>query len=387
MDMRLLDRRTGRTVVIHDRKRAYKIFNCGPTVCELIHVGHARNALLPDVLKSVLHELGIEEVCYLSNVSNISNKIYERSKREPPRSWRDIGDHFTRQWMLDLLACNIAVPDVIVPDTMHVHSIIRFVEELLGGGVAYERNGSVYYRIADLAGVAEAVLADGACGTEGLGAEIAAADRDFVLWEAVGDRDEMIWESPWGRGRPGNHIPCSDVIASYCGKDDFIVHCAGNDLYSHHACEFAQTASVSRGDRVAKAWVYNAMVHVNGQKMSKSLGNGATVREALNVSGPDGLRWYLLTHDFDQVLAYDPAALANAGRKWLAIRSRVDRFRERRSRAADRKLYAKVMGLLTDNLRTREALSVIQDELSTAMNDEGLLTVRHLLGVLGFRLA
>jgi cysteinyl-tRNA synthetase len=386
MDIILKDNLSQQQIHVQDRKQKIKIFNCGPTVSDYIHVGHLRNALLPDLLIRVMSELGWGDVVSLCNVTNISNKIYKRSKQEKSLSWVQIGDQFTRYWQEDLLSLNIYLPHIIMPDTRHVQGIIKFTESLLDMKAAYIKEGTVYFDCDYIKPQVDQFHDYNLPIEKGLLHEIHQNTEDFILWESVTSTDEMVWDSPWGIGRPGKHIPCSNVIETYCDHNDLIIHCGGDDLLYHHSCEFSQNLAHSNNATVSDIWLHNALIHVNGQKMGKSLGNSKTVRELLLDYKPNTLRWYLLNTNYDSILEYDPSQIEQVQEQWNRIENRLSQFEI--FRVEDEAYYQRVMDKLADNLNTRGTLLMIEDAvLNGEGNEQTLKTSGYILNMLGFRMS
>lgn len=379
-ELKLFDNLTGTDKTIKDKSKPIKIFNCGPTVSDYIHVGHFRNALLVDVLIRVLTEIGYKDVLYVSNVSNISQKIYSRSLREKDRTWSELGMYYMRQWIKDLSSCNVITPNIIIPDTNHINSIVKFVQNLLNLDIAYETKSGVYYKIK--------YLHEFNMENEENSPLIKAINdnnEDILIWEKVfDDSDSMIWDSPWGKGRPGKHIPCSDVIEQYCNKDDYLIHCAGNDLYYHHSCEISHNLIGKRNSKIADIWTYNSLVNIGNQKMGKSLGNSVTLRELINRYSPESIRWYLLSFEFSSVIKYSDKELYKAAIEWETITSKIKSFKEAK-RSNDNKLYyEKVIDELSNNLNTAKALQIIKSQIINSLDVSVINTSIYLLDMLGF---
>lgn len=384
INLKLYDNLSGEYKHLIDRSRPIRVFNCGPTVSDFIHVGHFRNALLVDVLMRTLVEFGFKNVMYLSNVSNISLKIYNRSIKEKERSWSDLGLYFMHQWIKDLSRCNIITPNVIVPDTNHVDSIIEFVQKLLDVGVAYETENAVYYKINYLHESIKKYVSD-----KNLSLIKAIEDNsdDIVIWEKVFDKnDDMVWDSPWGKGRPGKHIPCSDVIEQYCTEDDFLIHCAGNDLYYHHSCEISHNIIGKNNAKVADVWLYNSLVNIGEQKMGKSLGNSVSIRELLTDFEPDDIRWYLLSNEFGSIINFSKDVLLEYATDWKKIKSKILKSNKLVRKVCDFEYYNNVISQLADNLNVSSAINLINSYTINSNDSSILNTSYYLLDMLVFEM-
>lgn len=379
MKVNLYDNLKGESVEIY-KDKVIKIFNCGPTVSDLIHIGHFRNALLPDILKRVLIENGYKNILYITNISNISTKIYNRAKNTNEGDWEYIGSYFTQQWIKDLSISNILSPNIIIPDTRHIERIIKFIANLIDKEAAYICETGVKYKCSYL----KKLLKDkGYDSSTSLFKEIYSNDEDFILWELAND-EVMTWDSPWGKGRPGKHIPCSDVIDTYCDKDDFLIHSSGDDLYYHHSCEFAQNIVGFKNSIVSNVWIYNALVNVDDNKMGKSLGNSIPIRTLLKTFSNSGIRWYLLSTNFENVIRYSEDQLIICENEWKKIKLAIDEFNNEKISKLDQHFYEEVMKILNNNLDTKNALKMIKEVFECNKNKEVRITAAYLLRVLGF---
>ncbi|OHX40709.1 MULTISPECIES: class I tRNA ligase family protein [Cytobacillus] len=387
MNIRLFDNLNQKDIYLKDKKQPIKIYNCGPTVSDYIHIGHIRNALLPDILLRIITELGWEEVISISNVTNISNKILQKSKQNNNYSWNDIGNLYMVKWQEELVNFNIVLPNIILPDTKHISSIIQTIEKLLSINAAYIKDSSVFYDCKNLENTLEKHGY-----TKGLDESssellkhILAINEDFILWESVKDDEEMVWQSPWGLGRPGKHIPCSTILESFCRDDDLLIHCGGNDLYYHHSCEFAQTISCSDNKKVANAWIYNSMVNVNEKKMGKSLGNSVTVQEILKSFSPEIIKWYLLSTSFSEIINFKIDDIETAGKEWEEILKCITNTNNSELYIANETFYNSIISILADNIRVNDALISLKHNILEGKKDIRI-TAKYLLNMLGFRI-
>lgn len=381
--LKLFDNLTGIDKTIMDKSKPIKIFNCGPTVSDFIHIGHFRNALLVDVLIRILSEIGYKDVLYVSNVSNISQKIYNRSLREKDRSWSELGMYYMYQWIKDLSVCNVITPNIIMPDTNHVNSIINFVQNLLNMNVAYETQKGVYYKIKYL----HDIFDKNNIKNLPLIKAIHDNNEDILILEKVFDSsDNMVWNSPWGNGRPGKHIPCSDVIDQYCGEDDYLIHCAGDDLYYHHSCEISHNLIGKKNSKIADIWVYNSLVNVEDQKMGKSLGNSVPLRELIKRYSPESIRWYLLSFKFSSVIKYSEKDHSKAALEWEKIESKIKNFKKVKRSNDNKFYYEKVIAELSNNLNTAKALQIINAQTVNSIDISVINTSVYLLDMLGFNI-
>ena len=273
-----------------------RLYSCGPTVYDHAHIGNFRSFLLADLLKRYLRYLGFE-VFHVMNITDIEDKILHRIRQEGV-GLRDLTEKYTRAFFQDLDFLNVERADLYPKATDHVEEMIQMISNLLNKGLAYERNGSVYFSIAkfadygrlarlDVSGMQDGVRVD----TDEYGKDHV---RDFVLWKCWVESDgEAYWDSPFGRGRPGWHIECSCMSMKYLGES-FDIHTGGVDLiFPHHQNEIAQSEGMT-GKPFVKMWVHNEMLKVKGEKMSKSRSNFFRLKEIARAPTDYGAYRYLL---------------------------------------------------------------------------------------------
>ena len=301
------------------------MYVCGPTVYDLAHIGNARPIVVFDVLYRVLKRL-YPSVTYVRNITDIDDKINEASRTsgEPIES---ITARTTKAFHEDIAALGALPPDVEPRATAHVPQMIALIEALIAAGNAYEAEGHVLFHVPSaprygaLSGRNRDEMIAGAR------VEVAPYKRDpadFVLWKPS---DETLpgWESPWGRGRPGWHIECSAMSRAYLGET-VDIHGGGMDLiFPHHENEIAQSECACPGAPFARHWVHNGVLTVEGEKMSKSLGNFITIREALAETPGEVIRMVLLSthyrHPMDWTADGVAQARANLDRLYTALRN------------------------------------------------------------------
>ena len=287
------------------------IYACGITAYDVCHVGHARSAVVFDVITRYLRYLGME-VLYVKNFTDVDDKIIARAQREG-RSITEIAERFIREHDEDMDALGVARPTKSPRATEHIDGMIALVTTLIAKGHAYEMDGDVYFAVESFPGYGklsgrnlEEMLA---------GARVDVNEKkrnpfDFVLWKASKE-GEPAWESPWGPGRPGWHIECSVMSQRYLGNS-FDIHGGGEDLvFPHHENEVAQSEGAT-GEPLARYWVHNGFVRVNSEKMSKSLGNFFTIRDILKQCDPEVLRFFLLQSHYRSPIDFSDAALAES---------------------------------------------------------------------------
>ncbi|CAK7192276.1 Cysteine--tRNA ligase [Commensalibacter sp. Nvir] len=286
-----------------------RLYFCGPTVYDLLHIGNLRAMLTADILVRVLRLL-YPKVTYVRNITDVDDKINIRAA-ENKESIHSLTERTTREFHKDMRALYICPPDVEPKATDHIQDIQTMVRQLIQNGNAYEADGHVLFSVASYSDYGslsgrnpEELLA-------GARVEVASYKKDpgdFVLWKPSSD-NEPGWDSPWGRGRPGWHIECSAMSHRYLGES-FDIHGGGHDLlFPHHENECAQSLCCFPGSQFAKIWVHNAMLLVDGEKMSKSLGNFFTIREVLENHNPEVIRFSLLQAHYRSVSNFSSKGL------------------------------------------------------------------------------
>lgn len=283
-----------------------KMYVCGPTVYNYIHIGNARSVVAFDMIRKYLEYRGFE-VNYISNFTDVDDKII-RGAKAAGLDIKDFSDGFIEAFFDDVTSLGVKKASQHPRVVDYMDSIILFVETLIEKEFAYEVNGDVYFRVrkfpdyGKLANKNISELEEGASGR--LDNESFKEDPlDFALWKSV-KNDEPSWESPWGPGRPGWHIECS-VMATEILGDTIDIHGGGQDLeFPHHTNEIAQSESKT-GKTFANYWMHNGFVTAaDGEKMSKSLGNFKTVHEMLEVANPQVLRFFLATTHYRKPLPF-----------------------------------------------------------------------------------
>ena len=306
------------------------LYSCGPTVYDHAHIGNFRAFLLADLLKRYLRYRGFQ-VFHVMNITDIEDKILHRIRKEGT-SLRKLTEKYTQAFFQDLDTLNVEQADIYPRATDHVAEMIQLISILLDNGLAYERNGSVYFSIAkfadygklaglDVSGMQDGVRVD----SDEYGKDNV---RDFVLWKSWVETDgEVYWNSPFGRGRPGWHIECSCMSMKYLGES-FDIHTGGVDLiFPHHQNEIAQSEGIT-GRPFVNMWMHNEMLMVNGEKMSKSLGNFYRLNDiARTPNDLRAFRYMLVTSHYRNTLNFTFESLTSAKsalRRLLHLRQRLE---------------------------------------------------------------
>ncbi len=288
------------------------IYVCGVTVYDLCHIGHARSALVFDVLVRHLRRQGLD-VTFVRNFTDVDDKIINRASREG-RDWKEVASTYIRAFHEDMDALGVLRADMEPRATEYIPNIIDMVHELVEQDKAYATpSGDVYFKVRAFDGYGKLSHRD--LDDMRAGARVAVGEEkhdpmDFALWKAA-KPGEPYWESPWGRGRPGWHIECSAMSRPYLPLD---IHGGGMDLvFPHHENEIAQTEACCHVE-LARLWMHNAFVQINSEKMSKSLGNFKTIRDILATWQPETLRFFLLARHYRSPVDFTPEGMNDAER-------------------------------------------------------------------------
>ncbi len=283
-----------------------RMYVCGPTVYDRAHIGNARPAVVFDVLYRLLrHTYGADHVTYVRNITDVDDKINARA-RETGRDIRAITDETIRWFHDDMAALGNLPPTQEPRATEYIRQMVAMIERLIARGHAYPAEGHVLFAVgsyADYGTLARRSLDEMRAGAR---VEVAPYKRDpmdFVLWKPSGE-GEPGWDSPWGRGRPGWHIECSAMARELLGES-FDIHGGGIDLvFPHHENERAQSLCAHPEGHFASIWMHNGFLQVEGEKMSKSLGNFFTVRDLCESYHPLVIRKVLLSTHYRKPLSW-----------------------------------------------------------------------------------
>lgn len=291
-----------------------KMYVCGPTVYNYIHVGNARSVVAFDLVRKYLEFRGFE-VQYISNFTDVDDKIIKAAANENI-STKELSERYIAAFYEDTDALNVKRASQNPKATEFIEAMIEFIQELVDKEFAYVSQGDVYFRVSkskDYAKLANKNLADllaGASGRTDEETKLKESPADFALWKSA-KADEVSWQAPWGAGRPGWHIECSVMSTSLLGET-IDIHGGGADLeFPHHTNEIAQSEAKT-GQKFVNYWMHNGFVNVDGEKMSKSLGNFTTVHELLQVVNPQILRFFLATTHYRRPVNFTDDALTEA---------------------------------------------------------------------------
>ena len=303
------------------------IYVCGVTVYDLCHIGHARSAIVFDVLVRYLRARGFK-VTYVRNFTDVDDKIIERAKKTGEDT-ATLAKRYIGTFYEDMLSLGVIDADIEPKATEHIDDIIDMVRSLIEKGFAYVVDGTVYFSVEKFDSYGQ--LSGRQLEEMVAGARIAVDEKkkypmDFVLWKGA-KPGEPKWKSPWGDGRPGWHIECSAMSCKYLGAN-FDIHGGGRDLiFPHHENERAQ-AMAANGVDFANYWVHNGFLTVEAEKMSKSLGNFITIRDALTLYHPQELRLFLLSKHYRSPLDFSRSAMLETRSGLVRIYRTLQRVEE-----------------------------------------------------------
>ena len=336
------------------------VYVCGPTVDNYVHIGNARPVVVFDVLFRLLRRLyGADHVVYARNITDIDDKII-KAAAENREDISTLSERFTDAFRQDMASLNALPPSIVPHATDHIAEMISMIETLIAKGHAYEAEGHVLFAVQTMpeyGRLSKRSLDDMIAGARVEVAPYKKYPGDFVLWKPSSD-DQPGWDSPWGRGRPGWHIECSAMIHKHLG-DVIDIHGGGQDLiFPHHENEIAQ-GCCAHGTEYVRFWMHNGYINIDGEKMSKSLGNFRLVRSLLREHHGEVLRFALLSSHYRSPLNFSAEILAQAqsglDSLYYALLGRGESVQPQ----ANYQLPDghPVLAALTDDLNTAEAIS------------------------------
>src|ERR671934_1895845 len=367
--MRLFDTLTKSKVDLPEPPVRIGMYTCGPTVYQRIHVGNARPYVISLWLKRWLEVRGYD-VTLVENITDVNDRIYEAA----PNHSAVLAAKATQWYVEDTEKLGLGRPDHEPKATETIPEIIALIEELIDGGYAYEAEGDVYYSVARFPEYGR-LSGQRPDQVEEQEPNPRKEDpRDFSLWKANKQGEDTWWDSPWGRGRPGWHIECSAMAEKYLGPS-FDIHLGGLDLvFPHHENERAQSQAAGR--EFARIWMHNGLLRLDREKMSKSIGNIAPLRDVLERWGRETVLVYFLTGHWSKPIDFSDETMR-------AAEARVERFRDvfrGPSEPAEAGEWERFAAALDDDFNTPEALAVMHgwrdhDLLRRALDVFGLASL------------
>ncbi len=343
------------------------MYVCGPTVYSDSHVGHGKSYVSFDIIARYLRYLGYR-MLYVQNITDVGHLLDDGEDRMLKQSRiakihpMQIAETVTRSYFEDMDALNILRPDISPRASGHIIEQIEIVKKLLANGHAYEVNGSVYFDVRKFKSYGKLSGRSIDEMKEGTRVEVKSEKRnpeDFALWKRAEPEHIMRWPSPWGEGFPGWHIECSAMSMKYLGET-FDIHGGGLDnQFPHHECEIAQSECAT-GKPFVKYWIHNNLVTVDGQKMSKSLGNFVTLKDIFKKFDPAVIRFFILQSHYRSTLDFSEQALEASKTGLIKLQNTVRRLHE----AIDFAKRSSSFGSLERDLRP------LRNEFIEAMNDD-----------------
>lgn len=386
-----------------------KMYVCGPTVYNYIHIGNARPAIVFDTVRRYLQYRGFK-VKYVSNFTDVDDKLI-KAARELGEDVPTIADRFIQAFFQDVSALGVLKADVHPRVMENMDIIIEFIETLIAKGYAYESEGDVYFRTRKFEDYGK--LSHQPIDELRLGARIEVGEKkqdplDFALWKAAKE-GEIFWESPWGKGRPGWHIECSAMAKKYLGET-IDIHAGGQDLtFPHHENEIAQSEALT-GKTFANYWLHNGYIQIDNEKMSKSLGNFVLVHDIIKQIDPQVLRFFMLSVHYRNPINFSQELLDSAKSGLDRIRTAYENLQYRKESSTGltnndeqwlqgiEELHEQFITEMDDDINTANAISVLfelakqaniylrEDHTSPEVIKAFLQQFENLSGVLGIKL-
>ena len=351
------------------KENEVRIYVCGPTVYDDAHLGHARSSISFDLLRRTLEMLGYK-VTFVKNFTDIDDKIINKMNTTG-KSLKEITEYYINSYLRDMDALNVKRADIEPKATESLEAMFDIISKLLEKGYAYKlENGDIYF---DTSKDEEYCSLSNKCQEDEVVHRVETEGKrnpaDFALWKACKGEGDVCFDSPFGKGRPGWHIECSAMIKKHIAYDNeyqIDIHGGGADLFfPHHENEEAQT-HCAYGSHLAKYWMHNGFVQINGEKMSKSLGNSFFVKDALKHYPGEVLRFYLMSTHYRAPLNFSEEDL-------LASKKRLDKLYRLKKRVygvtkkqQDKEFEQKMLEAMSDDLNISRALSFVDEFIKEA---------------------
>jgi len=348
--MRLYDTYSRSLVELPAPPGPVRMYICGPTVYARAHIGNARPFVLGMWLRSWLRTTGYDAIL-VHNITDVNDKIYDAA----PDASAQLAAEATAWYLEDTGDFGLGMPDYLPKVTEHIPGIVHFIEQLVDAGFAYSVNGDVYYRVARFPEYGRLSGQRPDQVEEQEPNPLKEDGRDFALWKATKLGEDTQWDSPWGKGRPGWHIECSAMAEELLGPA-FEIHGGGLDLvFPHHENEVAQSRAL--GHEFAHVWAHNGMLQFTGDKMSKSIGNIATIREVLDRWGRETALVFFLTGHWRKPIDFSDETMSQAAAQAEGFR---EVFRGTSVRAPEG-TWERFAAALDDDFNTPAALAIMHE--------------------------
>ncbi len=351
------------------KENEVKIYVCGPTVYDDAHLGHARSSISFDLLRRTLETLGYK-VTFVKNFTDIDDKIIKKMN-ETKKSLKEITEHYINSYLKDMEALNVKRADIEPKATESLDAMFELIQKLLDKGYAYTLlNGDIYF---DVSKDEEYCQLSHKCQDDEVIHRVDIEGKknpaDFALWKACKGEEDVCFDSPFGKGRPGWHIECSAMIKkhiAYDGEYQIDIHGGGADLFfPHHENEEAQS-HCAYGGHLAKYWMHNGFVQINGEKMSKSLGNSFFVKDALKHYSGEVLRFYLMSTHYRAPLNFSEEDLITSKKRLDKLYRLKKRVYGVTKKQQDKEFEQKLLEAMKDDLNISKALAVVDEFISEA---------------------
>jgi cysteinyl-tRNA synthetase len=343
------------------------MYVCGPTVYNYVHIGNARPAVVFDVLYRLLQK-EYPQVVYARNITDIDDKIMVAAQ-EQNSSIEAISQRYTEAYHKDMEALGVLPPTIEPFATDHIQPMIEMIQALVDHGHAYEAEGNVLFNVPSMPEYGQ--LSGRKLDEMQAGARVEVADykqdaNDFILWKPS-DEEQPGWDSPWGRGRPGWHLECSAMISTHLGKV-IDIHGGGQDLiFPHHENEIAQGRCAHETEGYVNYWMHNGYLTIDGEKMSKSLGNFFTIHDVLAHAPGEAMRYALLSAQYRQPLDWSEETLKQARASMDRLYNALRQVSDIEPAPGHSDTPPEIIAALEDDLNTPVALAALH-ELATELN-------------------
>lgn len=373
--MRIFDTKEKRKVdFIPIKKNRVKMYVCGPTLYDDSHLGHARSSIVFDLIYRVLKELRFD-VTFVKNFTDIDDKIIKKAI-DSNLNYKDITNKYLLNYLNDMEELNVRRADIEPKATDFIEQMIEFIQTLLDKGFAYKSNKDIYFdssKDEKYLSISSHIQSEDESRHRIEIAQNKRNSKDFVLWKGKKEGDLIYFEAPFGAGRPGWHLECSVMIDSLLANSNenfaIDIHGGGADLlFPHHENEASQTRC-AKNQELSKYWIHNGFVNINGEKMSKSLGNSFYLKDALKIYDGEILRFYLISTHYRTNFNFNEEDLK-------ASKKRLDRLYRLKKRvygvkkvAKDSQFESKILEALSDDFNISLSLSIV-DEYISKSNDE-----------------